>query len=100
MIRHEVIIRVKPGVSRERIDQALRQARDLAAAIPGIERVRTGANNAPEYRHAMVVFELRDEMALHRMRRHPAHARAVRAMALLAESTAVGSYLITSDKAR
>lgn len=100
MICHEVIVRVKPGVARERIDQALRQVRTLVGTVPGVERVRTGANNTPDYRHAMVVIELRDELALQRMRRHPAHARAVRAMALLAESTAVGSYLITSDKAR
>lgn len=100
MICHEVIVRVKPGVPRERIDRALRQVRELIGEIPGVARVRTGANSAAEYRHAMVVIELRDEMALVRMQRHPLHARAVRAMGQLAESTAAGSYLVTSDKPR
>ena len=100
MICHEVIVRVKPGVPRERIDRALRQVRELIAEIPGVARVRTGANNTADYRHAMVVIELRDELALIRMQRHPLHTRAVRAMGQLAESTAAGSYLVTSDKPR
>lgn len=94
MIRHEVILRIKPGVSREIIDRSLRDVHDLLKDIPGVERVRYGANNAPSYRHALLVVDLADEEALHRMVRHPQHARAVRVCSRLAESTAVGSYAV------
>lgn len=100
MIRYEVIVRIKPGVERERIDETLAQVRQLIREITGVERVRTGANNAPEYRHAMVVVDLQHETALRRMQRHPLHTRAVRLMSRLAESTAVGSYLVASDAQR
>jgi hypothetical protein len=97
VIRHEVILRIKPEVPRASIDRALSQTRALIVEIPGVERVRTGANNEPAYRHALVVIDVRDEAALHRMQRHPLHARAVRLVGRLAESTAVGSYLVTSE---
>ena len=94
MIRHEVILRIKPGVNREIIDRTLRDVHDLLRNIAGVERVRYGANNAPAYRHALIVVDLADEEALHRMARHPQHARAVRLCNRLAESTAVGSYAV------
>lgn len=94
MIRHEVILRIKPGISREIIDRTLRDVHDLLREIPGVERVRYGVNNAPAYRHALVVVDLTDEDALRRMARHPQHGRAVRACGRLAESTAVGSYAV------
>jgi hypothetical protein len=97
MIRHEVILRVKTGVSREVIDRNLREVRDLLVAIPEVERVRYGVNNAPAYRHALLVVDLPSEEALQRFGRHPQHARAVRLVNNLAESTAVGSYLVTSE---
>lgn len=100
MIRYEVIVRIKPGVPRASIDQALAHVRQLIGDIAGVERIRTGANNTPDYRHAMVVIDLQDEMAIQRMQRHPLHTRAVRTLGRLAESTAVGSYLVTSDHQR
>lgn len=97
MIRHEVIIRVKPDLSREVIDRTLRESYDLLRELPGVERVRYGVNNAPAYRHAMLVVELTDEQALHRFGRHPQHARAVRLINRLAESSSVGSFLVRPE---
>jgi hypothetical protein len=97
MIRHEVIIRVKPEMSRETIDNSLREAYELLYDLPGVERVRYGVNNAAAYRHAMLVVDLTDEQALHRFGRHPQHARAVRIINHLAESSSVGSFLVRSE---
>ena len=98
MIRHDIILRVKPGVSREVIESSLRDIRTLVADIPGVERVRYGVNNAPAYRHALIAIELTDEVALHRFSRHPLAARALRTVNRLAESTAVGSYAVESER--
>lgn len=100
MIRHDVILRIKPGVNREVIDRTLRDARDLLVEIPGVERVRFGVNNTAAYRHALIAVELPDEEALHRFGRHPLHARAVRFLNRLADSTAVGSYVAPSQHHR
>jgi hypothetical protein len=97
MIRHEVIIRVKPDVNRDAIESVLREAYELLADLPGVERVRYGVNNAAAYRHAMLVVELTDEQALHRFGRHPQHARAVRIINRLAESSSVGSFSVRSE---
>lgn len=97
MIRHEVIIRVKPDVSRESVDNSLREAYELLYDLPGVERVRYGVNNAAAYRHAMLVVDLTDEQSLHRFGRHPQHARAVRIINRLAESSSVGSFLVRSE---
>lgn len=98
MIRHDVILRIKPGVSREIIDRTLRDVRDLLIEIPGVEQVRYGVNNAPAYRHALIAVELPDEEALHRFDRHPLHVRSVRFLNRLADSTAVGSYVAPSRR--
>ena len=98
MMRHEVILRIKPGVTREVIERTLRDVHDLLVEIPGVERVRYGANNAPAYRHALVVVDLTDEEALHRLSHYPQHARAVRMLARMAESTAVGSYVAGTER--
>ena len=100
MIRHDVILRIKPGVNREVIDRTLRDVRDLLVEIPGVERVRYGVNNSPAYRHALIAVELPDEETLHRFGRHPLHARAVRFLNRLADSTAVGSYVVPSQRRR
>lgn len=97
MIRHEVILRVKQGARREAIERALRDVYELLRTIPGVEQVRFGINAAPAYRHAMLVVDLPDEDALVRFGRHPQHARAVQILTRLAESTAVGSYLVGSE---
>ena len=47
-----------------------------------------------------VAVDLSDEQALRRFGQHPRHARAARLLAPLAESSAVGSYLITSERRR
>ncbi|HEY7984234.1 MAG TPA: Dabb family protein [Ktedonobacterales bacterium] len=100
MIRHEVILRIKPDYPRERIDRALFEIRGLLRQIDGITRVRTGANNAATYRHALIVVDIADEIALQRFQRHPLHARAVRLVGRMAESTAVGSYLVGTEHPR
>jgi hypothetical protein len=97
MIRHEVILRIKPDISQEFIARTLRDICVLLEQIPGVERVRRGINKAPAYRHALIVVDLTDEDALHRMMRYPQHARAVRLANRLAESTAVGSYAVGSE---
>jgi hypothetical protein len=97
MIRHEVILRVKQGTRREAIERALRDVYDLLRTIPGVEQVRYGINAAPAYRHAMLVVDLPDEDALVRFGRHPQHVRAVHVLTRMAESTAVGSYLVGSE---
>ncbi|MFI5271696.1 MAG: Dabb family protein [Ktedonobacterales bacterium] len=97
MIRHEVILRIKQGVRREAIAKSLQEIYDLLISIPGVERVRFGVNNAPAYRHALLVVDLPDEETLARFGRHPQHARAVHLLSRLAESTAVGSYLVGSE---
>lgn len=97
MIRHEIILRIKPDITREVIDQTLGEIRGLLTGIAGVKRVMYGVNNAPSYRHVMLVVEVADETALHRFTRHPQHTRAVRQVARLAESSAVGSYLIGSE---
>jgi hypothetical protein len=98
MIRHEVIIRVKPDLNREVIDRTLRESYELLIELPGVERVRYGVNNAAAYRHAMLVIDLTDEQALHRFGRQPQHARAVRLINRLAESSSVGSFLVRSER--
>lgn len=100
MIRHDVILRIKPGVNREVIDRTLRDVHDLLVEIPGVERVRYGVNNTSAYRHALIAVELPDEDTLHRFGRHPLHARAVRFLNRLADSTAVGSYVVPSQRRR
>jgi Stress responsive A/B Barrel Domain len=95
MIKHEVILRIRPDVRREIIDRMLGEVYHLLKDIPGVEQVRYGTNNAPAYRHALIVVDLKDEDALNGMGRHPYHTKAVRLVNRLAESTAVGSYLAT-----
>ncbi len=99
MMRHEVILRFKPDVRRETIEKMLGEVNHLLKDIPGVRRIRYGTNNAPSYRHALIVIDLADEEALNAMGRHPQHTRAVRLLNRLAESTAVGSYL-TSERRR
>ena len=100
MIRHEVILRIKPEVNREIIDRTLHEVGVLLHDIPGVEAVRYGVNKSPTYRHAMLAVDLTDELALHRFGRHPQHARAVRMVSRMAESSAVGSYLVGSSEPR
>jgi hypothetical protein len=95
MIKHEVILRIRPDVRREIVDQMLGEVYRLLKDIPGVEQVRYGTNNAPAYRHALIVVDLKDEDALNDMGRHPHHSKAVRLVNRLAESTAVGSYPAT-----
>ena len=98
MIRHEVVLRIKAEMRREVIERNLVEACRLLRDIPGVEQVRYGVNNAPAYRHAMLVIDLPDEEALERFGRHPQHVRAVRIVNRLAESTAIGSYLMDSER--
>jgi hypothetical protein len=98
MIRHEVILRIRPEVSREVIERTLREVIDLLQGIPGVERVRYGVSNSASYRHALLAVDLSNELALPRVGRHASHARAVRLISRLAESSAVGSYLVGSER--
>jgi hypothetical protein len=100
VFRHEVILRIRSNVPRETIEHTLRQVRGLLREIQGVDAVRTGTNAIPTYRHAMIVVDLKDDVALHRFQRHPLHARAIRMVTRLAESTAVGSYHVASEQRR
>jgi Stress responsive A/B Barrel Domain len=97
MIRHEVILRIRPEFSREEIDRTLGEVRDLLMKISGVERVRYGINNAPANRHAMLVVEVVNEVALHRFMRNQQHAHAVQQVGRMAESSAIGSYEVESE---
>lgn len=97
MVRHEVILRIKPEITREVIDRTLGEVSQLLAGIAGVKRVRYGVNNTPAYRHVMLVVEVADDIALQRFTRHPQHTRAVRQIARLAESSTVGSYPVESE---
>jgi hypothetical protein len=98
MIRHEVVLRISPDTTLDVIERTLREVIDLFQGIPGVERVRYGVSKAPNYRHAMLVVDLASELALHRFGRHALHARAVRLIGWLAESSAVGSYVVSSER--
>jgi hypothetical protein len=98
MMRHEVILRISPDISREVIERTLREVIDLFQSIPGVERVRYGVSKAPNYRHAMLAVDLASELDLHRFGRHPQHTRALRLIGQLAESSAIGSYLVGSER--
>jgi len=98
MIRHEVILRIKTNVSREVIDRTLHDVAVLFQEASGVERIRFGVNNAPAYRHAMLVIDFTSEEAQHRLRRNPNFARAVRMIHQIAESTVIGSYPVGSER--
>ena len=66
MVRHEVILRIKPEITREVIDRTLGEVSQLLAGIAGVKRVRYGVNNTPAYRHVMLVVEVADDIALQR----------------------------------
>jgi hypothetical protein len=97
MIRHEVILRIRPELSRESIERTLHEVIEQYQGIPGVERVRYGVSKNPNYRHAMLVVDLANELALHRFGRHAQYQRAARLIARLAESSTVGSYLVGSE---
>jgi hypothetical protein len=98
VIRHEVIVRVKPHISHERIQQVMSEVAGLLYEVRGVERVRFGVNRAEAYRHAMLVVDITDEAALHRFQRHPMHVRAVHLLSRLAEATTVGSYIASPER--
>jgi hypothetical protein len=98
VIRHEVIVRVKPHMTRERVQQVLTEVSGLLYEIRGVERVRFGVNQAEAYRHAMLVVDIADEAALHRFQRHPMHVRSVHLLSRLAEATTVGSYMTSPER--
>jgi hypothetical protein len=98
MIRHEVIVRVQSEISTEIVERTALDAARLLGEIPGVERVRFGFSASPTNRHMMFALDLTDELALHRMGRHSSHARAVRIIGRLADLTAVGSYLVGSER--
>ena len=91
-------MRIKPGISREIVDRTLGEVAALLLKAPGVERVRFGINNAPAYRHAMLVADLTSEEALQRLRRYPTFARAVHMIHQVAESTVIGSYSVGSER--
>jgi hypothetical protein len=98
VIRHEVIVRVKPHIARERIQQVLSEVAGLLYEIRGVEHVRFGVNKAEAYRHAMLVVEITDEAALHRFQRHPMHVRSVHLLSRMADATTVGSYITSPER--
>ena len=91
MIRHELILRLRSDTNREVIDRTLKDVKELLAGIPGVIETRSGVNNAPSYRHALLVVYVENERALQRFSRHPLHARAVRLLSRLTESYTIAS---------
>jgi hypothetical protein len=91
MIRHEIILRLRSDTNREVIDRTLTDVKELLAGIPGVTETRFGVNNAPAYRHALLVVYVENERALQRFSRHPLHARAVRLLSRLTEAYAIAS---------
>jgi hypothetical protein len=91
VIRHEVILRMRSDVNREVIDRTLSDVKDLLTAIPGVTQVCYGVNNAPAYRHALLVVLVENERALQRFSRHPLHTRAIRILSKLTQSYAIAS---------
>jgi hypothetical protein len=91
VIRHEVILRLRSDVNREVIDRTLADIKDLLTSIPGVTQVRYGVNNAPAYRHALLVVLVENERALQRFSRHPLHTRAIRILSKLTQSYAIAS---------
>ena len=91
MIRHEVILRLRSDVNREVIDRTLFDIKNLLISIPGVTQVRYGVNNAPAYRHALLVVMVENERALQRFSRHPLHTRAIRILSKLTQSYAIAS---------
>lgn len=97
MIRHEIILRIRPEISREIVERILREVSGLLRDMAGVERVRYGVNNTSAYRCAMLVVDLGNESALERMGRHPQHQRIIRRLRRLAESSAIESYVVGSE---
>ncbi len=95
MIRHEVILRLRSDVNREVIDRTLSDIKGLLTSIPGVTQVRYGVNNAPAYRHALLVVIVENERALQRFSRHPLHTRAIRILSKLTQSYAIASLPIS-----
>ncbi len=91
MIRHEVILRLRSDVNREVIDRTLSDIKNLLTSIPGVTQVLYGVNNAPAYRHALLVVMVENERALQRFSRHPLHTRAIRILSKLTQSYAIAS---------
>ena len=91
MIRHEVILRLRSDVNREVIDRTLSDIKGLLTSIPGVTQVYYGVNNAPAYRHALLVVIVENERALQRFSRHPLHTRAIRILSKLTQSYAIAS---------
>jgi hypothetical protein len=91
VIRHEVILRLRSDVNREVIDRTLSDIKSLLTSIPGVTQVSYGVNNAPAYRHALLVVIVENERALQRFSRHPLHTRAIRILSKLTQSYAIAS---------
>jgi hypothetical protein len=98
MIRHEVILRMKAEITREMIDRTLGEVREQILNIEGVERVLFGVNNALAYRHVMFVVEVADTETLDRFSHGQPYAKAIRKLTRMAESSAVGSYLVGSKR--
>lgn len=79
MLQHVVLVKVKPGTPRERIDAMFREIGTLPGLIPGIVGYSGGANNSPEgkaegYTHGFVMT-LADAAARDAYLPHPEHRR-------------------------
>src|SRR5580765_2946030 len=73
MVRHEVIIRIRPEINEEVSERVIMEVVTLLKDIPGVVSVRYGTNQAPEYRHLMLEVLLPSESTLQRFGRHPLH---------------------------
>ena len=79
MLKHIVLLKLKPGVSEEQTADLLKALNDLmeSGAVPGILRVTGGYNNSPEgksqgFDYAFVMW-FENAEARDRYLPHPAH---------------------------
>ncbi len=90
MIRHIVLIKCKPEVSQEEIDQVFTALAALKESIPGILAFEIGENNSPEginrgYTHAFTM-DFVDEQARDAYLPHLEHEKVkIRVDQILAE---------------
>jgi hypothetical protein len=77
VIQHIVLLKLKPGVTDEQIEDAFEAGRDLPNEIPGVIRLTYGRDrSSPEHGFGLAsVIYLKDEAALETYLNHPRRLR-------------------------
>lgn len=100
MIRHEVLIKLRPDVPGDEVERALRALRALALSIPGVVRCRHACSRGPGSRHALLVVELASRRDLADYLAHPAHSAMMRRARPLIQDVSVVDYEVKVGEAR